>query len=80
SARVQSQSRSLIMQKLFARCALAAALLGGHVRLGFENNMALPDGSPAPDNAALVAHFRRHTDALHRPLASAADLRAWFAR
>ncbi|WP_347335219.1 3-keto-5-aminohexanoate cleavage protein, partial [Ralstonia pseudosolanacearum] len=55
-------------------------LLGGHVRLGFENNMALPDGSPAPDNAALVAHFRRHTDALHRPLASAADLRAWFAR
>ncbi|WP_347329136.1 3-keto-5-aminohexanoate cleavage protein, partial [Ralstonia pseudosolanacearum] len=48
--------------------------------LGFENNMALPDGSPAPDNAALVAHFRRHTDALHRPLASAADLRAWFAR
>ncbi|WP_426914634.1 3-keto-5-aminohexanoate cleavage protein, partial [Ralstonia pseudosolanacearum] len=57
-----------------------AMLLGGHVRLGFENNMALPDGSPAPDNAALVAHFRRHTDALHRPLASAADLRAWFAR
>lgn len=63
-----------------ADCALTAALLGGHVRLGFENNMALPDGSTAPDNAALVAHFRRHTDALHRPLASAADLRAWFAR
>ncbi|OAI61273.1 class III aminotransferase [Ralstonia solanacearum] len=63
-----------------ADCALAAALLGGHVRLGFENNMALPDGRPAPDNAALVANFRRHTDALHRPLAGAAELRAWFAR
>ncbi|MBX4377567.1 3-keto-5-aminohexanoate cleavage protein, partial [Mycobacterium tuberculosis] len=32
-----------------AECALTAALLGGHARLGFENNMALPDGSTAPD-------------------------------
>lgn len=63
-----------------AECALSAALLGGHARLGFENNMALPDGSTAPDNAALVANLRRHLDALHRPLASAADLRHWFGR
>jgi uncharacterized protein (DUF849 family) len=28
--------------------------LGGHVRVGFENNLHLPDGSVAPDNAALV--------------------------
>lgn len=63
-----------------AECALSAALLGGHARLGFENNMALPDGSTAPDNAALVTNLRRHLDALHRPLASAADLRSWFHR
>ena len=63
-----------------AECALAAALLGGHARIGFENNMALPDGSTAPDNAALVTNLRRHLDALHRPLASAADLRGWFQR
>jgi uncharacterized protein (DUF849 family) len=63
-----------------AECALTAALLGGHARLGFENNMALPDGSTAPDNAALVTNLRRHLDALHRPLASAAELRRWFGR
>ncbi|WP_296226727.1 3-keto-5-aminohexanoate cleavage protein [Ralstonia sp. UBA689] len=63
-----------------AECALTAALLGGHARLGFENNMLLPDGSAAPDNAALVTNLRRHIDALHRPLASAAELRGWFGR
>lgn len=63
-----------------AECALSAALLGGHARLGFENNMALPDGSTAPDNAALVTNLRRHLDALHRPVASAAELRSWFGR
>ena len=63
-----------------AECALTAALLGGHARLGFENNMALPDGSTAPNNAALATNLRRHLDALHRPLASAADLRSWFQR
>lgn len=31
-----------------------AAKLGGHVRLGFENNQHLPNGSTSPDNAALV--------------------------
>jgi uncharacterized protein (DUF849 family) len=36
-------------------CALTAAALGGHVRIGFENNLHLSDGSLAPDNAALVA-------------------------
>lgn len=37
-----------------AACVVAAALLGGHVRVGFENNLLLPDGRPAPSNAALV--------------------------
>ncbi|AKM30661.1 class III aminotransferase [Pandoraea faecigallinarum] len=35
-----------------AECALAAVLQGGHARIGFENNLYLPDGSLCPDNAA----------------------------
>jgi 3-keto-5-aminohexanoate cleavage enzyme len=35
-------------------CVTAAALLGGHARVGFENNLFLPDGSLAASNAALV--------------------------
>jgi len=27
---------------------------GGHARIGFENNLRLPSGAPAPDNVALV--------------------------
>ncbi len=41
-----------------AEIALHAARLGGHARIGFENNLHLPDGSLAPDNAALVAATR----------------------
>jgi uncharacterized protein (DUF849 family) len=37
-----------------ADCAAAALAVGGHVRVGFENNLWLADGSLAPDNAALV--------------------------
>lgn len=40
-----------------AACCLSAALLGGDVRMGFENNLHLPDGQVAPDNAALVECF-----------------------
>jgi uncharacterized protein (DUF849 family) len=36
-------------------CALTAAALGGHSRVGFENNLSLSTGETAPDNAALVA-------------------------
>lgn len=46
-----------------AACAVTAALLGGHVRLGFENNLFLPDGTAAADNAALL---RPVADALHQ--------------
>ena len=38
-----------------AACAAAATAFGGHVRVGFENNLFLADGSRAPDNAALFA-------------------------
>src|SRR5208283_5466924 len=37
-----------------AACVTAGALLGGHVRVGFENNLALPTGERAESNAELV--------------------------
>lgn len=39
-------------------CAVAAAALGGHVRLGFENNLQGPDGSLYADNAQGVSGVR----------------------
>lgn len=56
-------------------CAVAAAALGGHVRVGFENNLLLRDGRSAPDNAALVTQMREAAHALGRPLADAARAR-----
>ena len=56
-------------------CAVTAAGLGGHARVGFENNLLLPDGSRAPDNAALVAAVARGAAAIGRPLADAAEAR-----
>ena len=59
-----------------AACAVAAACLGGHVRVGFENNLHLPDGSLAPDNAALVAGIVRGLCCIGRRSADAAQTRA----
>lgn len=56
--------------------ALTAAALGGHARVGFENNLLLPDGATAPDNAALVAAVAAGARAIGRPLASAAEARS----
>ena len=36
-------------------CAEAAIAAGGHVRIGFENNLHMPDGSLAGSNSDLVA-------------------------
>lgn len=36
-------------------CVRTALTQGGNVRVGFENNTQMPDGSSARDNAALVA-------------------------
>ena len=38
--------------------AQAAIAMGGHVRVGFENNLWLADGSLAPNTAALVKQFK----------------------
>jgi uncharacterized protein (DUF849 family) len=56
----------------------AAAALGGHVRVGFENNLYLKSGALAPDNAALVTQAFEATRSLGRPLATAADIRERF--
>ena len=58
-----------------AACATAAAALGGHARVGFENNLLLPDGSQAPDNAALIACTAGLAGGLGRALADADSAR-----
>ncbi|WP_144863598.1 3-keto-5-aminohexanoate cleavage protein, partial [Mesorhizobium sp. J18] len=57
-------------------CVAAGALLGGHARVGFENNLLLPDGSIAPDNAALVAQTAATLKSLGCGIADADRLRA----
>ncbi len=59
-------------------CVTAAAALGGHVRVGFENNLFLKNGSVAPDNAALVRQAAEAARSLGRSVASAADIRTRF--
>jgi 3-keto-5-aminohexanoate cleavage enzyme len=60
-------------------CVSAAASLGGHVRVGFENNLFLKNGEVAPDNAALVTQAADATRSLGRPIATAAQIRERFA-
>ncbi|MGA8261122.1 MAG: 3-keto-5-aminohexanoate cleavage protein [Arenicellales bacterium] len=60
-------------------CAVAAAALGGHVRVGFENNLYLKEGSTASRNAELVAQAADAARMLNRPLMDADGLRQLFA-
>ena len=60
-------------------CAVAAAAFGGHARDGLENNLYLPDGGVAPDNAALVAAVAAGARAIGRPLADAEQARGLMA-
>lgn len=60
-------------------CVTAAAAMGGHVRVGFENNLQLVDGTPAINNAALVAQAAAACRVIGRPLAAADDVRRLFA-
>ena len=59
-------------------CITAAALFGGHARVGFENNLLCKDGIVAPDNTALVKQASEAASALGRPLATADDIRQRF--
>lgn len=58
-----------------AACVTAGALLGGHVRIGFENNLMLPGGAPARSNAELVANLAATLRALGFGLRTAAEMR-----
>ncbi|OGA42483.1 MAG: class III aminotransferase [Betaproteobacteria bacterium RIFCSPLOWO2_12_FULL_63_13] len=59
-------------------CAITAAALGGHVRVGFENNLTQPDGTLAADNAAQVRRVADGVGALGLRLGNANDLRALY--
>ena len=52
-----------------------AASLGGHVRIGFENNFHLADGGIAPNNETLVRAMAELAGRIGRPLATADNLR-----
>ena len=56
-------------------CVTTAALLGGHARVGFENNVLMPDGALAASNADLVGAVARALDALGMAKQSVEGLR-----
>lgn len=58
----------------------AAAGLGGHVRVGFENSLQRPDGSVLAGNGESVAAMAEAARLIGRPLMGAAQMRATFAR
>lgn len=60
-------------------CATVAAGLGGHVRVGFENNLFAPDGTMAENNAAQVRRAAEGARLLNRPLATADVVRGLYA-
>jgi uncharacterized protein (DUF849 family) len=59
-----------------AACALTAAALGGHCRVGFENNLTLANGGTASDNAALVGQVADAAGLMGRALADPGAARA----
>jgi 3-keto-5-aminohexanoate cleavage enzyme len=63
-----------------AACVTTAALLGGHVRVGFENNILLPDGRLAAGNADLVRGVGKTLNALGNTLENGAGLRHSLSR
>jgi 3-keto-5-aminohexanoate cleavage enzyme len=62
-----------------AACVTMAALLGGHIRVGFENNLHLPDGRLASDNAELVKTVATTIQGLGYAPCDAASARAFLA-
>jgi 3-keto-5-aminohexanoate cleavage enzyme len=62
-----------------AACVLVAAGLGGHARVGFENNLWRADGSLAASNAELVQQITEGARLLGRDIADVATTRAFLA-
>jgi 3-keto-5-aminohexanoate cleavage enzyme len=60
-------------------CVLTAAGLGGHVRVGFENNLRLADGRLSASNAELVVQVTAGVPLLGREVADIAITRAFLA-
>lgn len=63
-----------------AAAVAMGALLGGHVRVGFENNLHLPDGSLARSNADLVGTVAGILKGCGMELLSAQGLKETWAR
>ena len=59
-------------------CATTAVALGGHARVGFENNLLLNNGQVASDNAALVRQIADSARVLGRSLYTAQQAREAF--
>jgi 3-keto-5-aminohexanoate cleavage enzyme len=59
-------------------CMLSAAGLGGHCRVGFENNTTLASGDTAPDNRALVAQIATGAAQMERRVMTAAEARVYL--
>ena len=55
--------------------ASTAIAMGGHVRVGFENNLMLKNGKMAAGNADLVQQVFQVSEAIGRPVARARDLK-----
>jgi uncharacterized protein (DUF849 family) len=60
-------------------CVLTAAGLGGHVRVGFENNLWLADGRLAASNADLVEQIAAGARLVGREVADITATRAFLA-
>ena len=61
-------------------CAMCSVTLGGHARVGMENNLYLNDGSQTPGNAALVRQVFDGARLLSRPVADANTARELLSR
>lgn len=59
-------------------CAMSAATFGGHIRVGFENNVYLKDGSLAADNQSSVDQIKQGVKVLNRPLMTGPELREFL--
>ncbi len=57
-------------------CTITAAALGGHARIGFENNLYLSSGDLAENNQQLIGQATEAARLLNRPLANATQARA----
>lgn len=55
--------------------AAATVAMGGHIRVGLEDNLYLSKGVLAPDNASLVERAVRICEALNQPVATATEAR-----